>query len=292
MDNGIPTTGNSNTDLLAPSTHRKLSSTRNFMMNIDAYGYSKDQVCKLAGDSFNFNEFADRFFAPWLKDTNKTIWAEKTPTNVYCIEEFLSQFNNGRYIHIVRDGRDVVSSLMKRGFKAEASVRRWLHDTAIAFPYRENEKCSIIRYEDLVAYPEELMRSIFRFLNIGDNAGDVIQRAKHSEVLTSSLNEWTVLPNHEISNKAMFKWRRHDYNDKKFIEQLFRHTFLNETVATKCGLPVPCNGNILLLLFGYDPLDGWDLSPKFGARFLWHYFQELVLGHMRPRRLYCFVSLS
>ncbi len=100
MDNGIPTTGNSNTDLLAPSTHRRLSSTRNFMMNIDAYGYSKKQVCELAADSFDFNQFADRFFTPWLKDMNKTIWAEKTPTNVYCIGEFLSRFNNGRYIHI------------------------------------------------------------------------------------------------------------------------------------------------------------------------------------------------
>jgi hypothetical protein len=292
MDYGIPTTGNSNTDLLAPSTHRKLSSTRNFMMNIKAYGYSKDQVCEIAENSRDFNQFADKFYAPWLKETNKIIWAEKTPTNAYCIREFLSLFDHGRYLHIVRDGRDVVLSLMKRGFNTEASVRRWLHDTALAFPYRKNKKCLIIRYEDLVTKPEFLMRSIFRFLNISENPGDVIEKAKHTEVLTSSLDEWTVFPNQEISNKAMFKWRRHDYHDKKFIEQLFRHTFLNETIAAECGLPVPCNGNLLLLLLGYDPFDGWDSSPKLGPRFLWHYFQEFLLGHLRPRRLYCFVSLS
>jgi hypothetical protein len=291
LENGIPTTGNSETDLLSESTHRRPDSTRNFMLNLDAYNYTKDQVSKIASECQDFDEFSDKFFGHCLKNEKKMMWAEKTPTNAYCVNEFLSLFSLGHYIHIVRDGRDVVPSLMKRGYKAEAAIRRWLHDTAAGYPFREHEKCLIIKYEDLVTHPSKIMNKIFQFLKIRENAGLLIEKAENSSIIYHSPGEWNLRPDQKISNSAMLKWKRGDYSNKVFLEQLFKHTHLDEKLATNWGIPLPCNGNVLLSLFGYDPSDDWNVNPKYGVRFLWHYFQESIISLLRPRKLYCTTSL-
>ena len=291
LKKGIPTKGYLDTDLLAESTHRRPDSTRNFMLDLDVYGYTEGLVSKLAAGCQDFCEFANKFFAPCLEKEKKMMWAEKTPTNIYCVKEFLSLFSLGRYVHIVRDGRDVVPSLIKRGYKAEAAIRRWLHDTAAGFPFREHEKCLTIRYEDLVVNPVQILNKIFRFLNVSDRAEQVIAIAQNKNLASHSLDEWSLSPNEKISSTAIWKWKRHDYNDKGFIEQLFRHVYLDESVAKNWGLPLPCNGNVLLSLFGYDPSDDWNVRPNYGLRFLWHYCQESIISLLRPRKLYCTSSL-
>lgn len=291
LDEGIPTIGSLDTDLLAESTHRRPESTRNFMLDLNVYGYTQAQVSKLASKARQFNEFADKFFAPCLKKEKKIIWAEKTPTNAYCINEFLTSFSSGHYIHIVRDGRDVVPSLMKRGFKAEAAVRRWLHDTAAGYPFREHEKCLIVKYEDLVAHPAKIISRIFKFLNIRENAEHVIDRAKNAKLKCHMHDEWNHRPDQEISDTSMFKWKRHDYIDKIYLEQLFKRTHLDEKIAANWQIPFPYNGNVILALFGYNLTDEWDLNPEYGIRFLWHLFQESVIGLLRPRNLYCTISI-
>jgi len=291
LEKGISTTGNLDTDLLAESTHRRPDSTRNFMLDLDVYGYTEDQVSNLAAECQDFCEFADKFFSSCLEKEKKIMWAEKTPTNAYCVKEFLSLFSLGHYIHIVRDGRDVVASLMKRGYKAEAAIRRWLHDTAAGYLFREHEKCLIIKYEDLVTHPSKIMSNIFQFLKIRENAELVIEKAKNSSLICHLHDEWNLRPDQEISNSAMLKWKRRNYSDKVFLEQLFKHTHLDETLATNWGIPLPCNGNVLLSLFGYDPSDDWNVNPKYGIRFLWHYFQESIISQLRPRKLYCTASL-
>ncbi len=291
LKEGLPTTGNLNTDLLAESTHRRPESTRNFMLDLDVYGYTEARVSKLAFESQQLSDFADKFFAPCLDKEKKMIWAEKTPTNAYCVREFLSSFSSGHYIHIVRDGRDVVPSLMRRGFKAEAAVRRWLHDTAAGYPLREHERCLIIKYEDLVTDPSKIIGKIFEFLKIQENTEHVFESAENSELMCRLHDVWNLRPNQKISNSSMFKWKGRDYAYKLYLEQLFRYTQLHETLAKDWGIPFPHNANVLLSLFGYNPADDWNANPKYGFRFLWHYFQEAIIGLLRPRILYCKVSI-
>ena len=69
------------------------------MLDLYVYGYTEDQVTKLAAECQDFYEFADKFFAPSLEKEKKIMWAEKTPTNAYCVKEFLSLFFSGHYIH-------------------------------------------------------------------------------------------------------------------------------------------------------------------------------------------------
>jgi hypothetical protein len=290
LDNGLLTTSTLDTVFLSRSTFFQPYSDLSFMLNLNAYGYNQSEVCELAASFNGFSHFIDAFYERPLRVAQKTVWAEKSPTNIYCIREFLSLYPSGRYIHVIRDGRDVVPSLMLRGHTPEAAVRRWLHDTAAGYPHRKSNRYIEIKYEDLVTYPQETLDMLFDFLRIGERASTVLQNIKNNEKVHKGVDTWTMQPDQEISPSAMLKWKRQEFKDKGFIQQLFSHTYLAGKVAHRWGLPEPCTGNDVLSLFGYDRTDEWNQQPGFGLRFMWHYIQERLFSVLRPLELCCAVS--
>jgi hypothetical protein len=260
------------------------------MLNLNVYGYNHREVCDLAASCDDFRHFIDAFYERPLSFANKKVWAEKSPTNIYCIQEFLSLYPSGRYIHVVRDGRDVIPSLMQRGYTPEAAVRRWIHDTVAGYPHRKSNRYIEVKYEDLVNRPEETLEILLGFLHIDERAATVLQNAKNNNGVYKGLKTWGIQPNQEISAKAMFKWKQGQFWHKGFIEQLFYRTCLVARIATRWGLPVPCTGNEVLSLFGYDSTDEWNRKPGYGLRFIWHYLQERLFSILSPRKLCCTVS--
>jgi len=280
------------TDLLATSTFFRPDSTRNFMRNLSAYGFTEETVSNLAASCDEFGDFADCFFSHPVKINQKSMWVEKTPTNAYCIQEFLSLYPFGRYVHVVRDGRDVVPSLVKRGYSTEAAVRRWLHDTAAGYPHRKSKRYMEIKYEDLVTNPEHTLDALFDFLGVDERSNSILATYRNRNGISGGSKTWTFDPHQAISTAALHKWKRPDYGHKAFLEQLFRHTYLANTVAEAWGIPRPCNGNDLLSLLGYDVSDTWNVKPTYGRRFLYHYLVERICQLLRHRELYCLVCIS
>lgn len=104
-------------------------------------------------------------------------WLEKTPSNERFTALHERAFSGAcRYIHILRDPRDVAASWFKRrgdrrGERARTLLRicyLWslsLHLAAYglqAYPARYH----VLRYESLVQRPEEVIRELCRFLHI------------------------------------------------------------------------------------------------------------------------------
>ena len=292
LNNGLLTTSTLDTVFLSRSTFFRPYSDLSFMLNLNAYGYNHKELCELAVSCRHFRDFADSFYERPLSLAQKTVWAEKSPTNINCIQEFLSLYPSGRYIHVVRDGRDVVPSLIFRGHTPEAAVRRWLHDTAAGYPHRKSDRYFEIKYENLVTHPEETMDMLFDFLNIDERAVTILQRIKNNEKVYKGHESWTMQPDQEISSKATMKWKRQEFRNKAFIEQLFCYTHLAEKLVRKWELPLLCSGNDILSLFGYDHKDNWNLQPGCGLRFMWHYLQERLFSKLRPLQLCCGVSLN
>jgi len=104
---------------------------------------------------------------------------ETTPHTLLHMAMMGSLFPRGRFIHVVRDGRDVVSSLLQRDWMdpatgervwcckdPEAAANYWTHvvdairTQASTVPGRYLEVC----YEDLVAHPEAVIRQVLAFL--------------------------------------------------------------------------------------------------------------------------------
>jgi len=145
-------------------------------------------------------------------------WAEKTPSHIFHLPLLDSGFTDARFIHVVRDGRDVAISKQKLGWangQGKDTIARLVWG-AKSWEYsvrsgRQAQKTLgsrylEIRYEDLVLDQDRVLGELGRFLNIEVNR-DMLE---HSEV--GSLGS----PNSAFSEgagsgavpSAVSRWRR------------------------------------------------------------------------------------
>jgi protein-tyrosine sulfotransferase len=126
-------------------------------------------------------------------------WGDKTPLNVYALKRLHKVFPKAQFIHIVRDGSDVVASYLEAGIyqSAEEAAWRWRTTVGLCRRFGEANPRSYleVRYEDLVTEPRRTVAGICAFLGttyddrmleLPDNAaqlGDVPRRQRHREVL-------------------------------------------------------------------------------------------------------------
>ncbi|MCZ6820171.1 MAG: sulfotransferase [Calditrichaeota bacterium] len=113
-------------------------------------------------------EFFESFKTDYARSRDKARWADKTPPYA-LIGDFINKlFPDCQFIHIIRDGRDVVASYKARwGFHmGMRAINKWqLHvkegrKLAGLAPDRYHE----LRYEELVENPEAVMRRVFEYL--------------------------------------------------------------------------------------------------------------------------------
>lgn len=95
-----------------------------------------------------------------------TRWCEKTPRNVIYFERILRHFGKpARLIHLVRDGRDVVTSVHPRdASRYWVTSHRWVTDVSAGRRLENHPQVLTIRYEDLVRKYETTMRRICDFI--------------------------------------------------------------------------------------------------------------------------------
>lgn len=103
---------------------------------------------------------------------NPRIWVDHTPSNVKNATVLLELFPDARFIHIVRDGRAVASSVMPLDWgpntidKAAYSWVKRLSQNLAVESILGPERIMRIKFEDLVQHPEDTMKEICSFLGI------------------------------------------------------------------------------------------------------------------------------
>jgi len=99
---------------------------------------------------------------------NRKRWCEKSPKNIRRVSEILDYFGEvARFINIVRDGRDVVTSKNPR--KPDeywVTPERWINDVSCGLEYENYSQLITVRYEDLIQEPEGTLRNICDFLGV------------------------------------------------------------------------------------------------------------------------------
>jgi Sulfotransferase family len=114
--------------------------------------------------------FYTGFQAEYLARRGKQRWAEKSPGYTLHLDFINELFPDAQYVHLIRDGRDVVASYRDRwGYRAalRAANSIWpaFVRTARAFGASlPAERYHELRYEALVADPEATMRALLGFL--------------------------------------------------------------------------------------------------------------------------------
>jgi hypothetical protein len=115
-------------------------------------------------DPFTAADALRAFYGLYAEQAGKPRWGDKTPRYTRKISLIHRVLPEARFVHLIRDGRDVALSLMEVHFGPDdvrTAAGRWTQ--WIAQARRHGEKVGHyveLRYEDLIADPEEVLRRI------------------------------------------------------------------------------------------------------------------------------------
>lgn len=126
----------------------------------------------------SYPEFLAFFMSRVASQQGKSRWVEQTPGNVMHIPLLVRAFPHAKFIHIVRDGRDVAISRRKLGWsgtKSSNALRQLFYaainwERAVLAGHRHKkslqERFLEIKYEDLVLNTEATIAQLNHFADI------------------------------------------------------------------------------------------------------------------------------
>ncbi len=185
--------------------------TREFFFNRDAYFTDTDKIIQYAQRSHSLRDFFDYFFTDYLRRRNKQRWIEKTGSNAYCLDRILKMYPHAHIIHMVRDGRDVCSSLKKRNNTMFHAASHWLYNVSAAIRWRKDHRYFEVRYEDFVSDPEKTISKICNHIDVAFDPR-MLQADKDSYWQKHSTNNihqsWQTSPfDSDISTRSVGRYR-------------------------------------------------------------------------------------
>lgn len=113
-----------------------------------------------------------QFYGAYAELHGKPRWGDKTPGYVQHLAEIAAVLPEARFVHLIRDGRDVAVSLRQRWFSPghaiETQAAFWAaHVRAGRAQARSHDLAYLeLRYEDLIAAPERELRRVCEFVEL------------------------------------------------------------------------------------------------------------------------------
>lgn len=143
------------------------------------YGLEADLIHAMLGASRSQAGFVEWFFRTYREQQGKPRWSEKTPLNVWHLDWIWEHFPEARFVHMIRDGRDVACSMrlhpdrrlvqgrmveVRRDESMASIIRRWVVSTGKGLHFRGDARYREVRYEDLVTRPRETLEPMLEWI--------------------------------------------------------------------------------------------------------------------------------
>jgi hypothetical protein len=143
---------------------------------LEQAGLTAEQLTSMIEQSNSLAEFVTAFAQHFASFRQREchVFAEKTPINVGHAQTFCRSFTNGVFVHVVRDGRAVVASLLRRGYTVWEAALIWMVQTSIGNAATRACANSLeIRFEDLVAAPFDYASRIASRVGVNAHADEI-----------------------------------------------------------------------------------------------------------------------
>lgn len=105
-----------------------------------------------------------------LKQSQRTLWGDKTPNMQHYLGDLLMLVPNAKIIHIVRDGRATAYSHANRAHQhILLAAQDWMQGNIVALVNQKllgEKQHLIIKYEDLLKSPKQTIQQVCHFLEI------------------------------------------------------------------------------------------------------------------------------
>ncbi len=134
-------------------------------------------------------ELLTTLYATYAEVHGKPRYGDKTPYHVRHIERLAADFPDARFVHLLRDGRDVAASLVKSHFGPTSIPagalfwRRHVEEGRAAGARLPADRYMEVRYEDLVSTPEETLQRLVAFLGMTFDRGMLTYHERADELL-------------------------------------------------------------------------------------------------------------
>lgn len=160
-------------DLSSPENRDRLAGQ--FRTAIPLYFHhaldAADLCRRLAEEATSYPRFLETILDAYAREQGKPRCGEKSPEHAFHLPQILSWFPDCRIIHIVRNPRDVVASMMSMPWSSSSLVtnaRLWRHSIRAAEVHNGAPYYLRVQYESLVHSPAPLLQAICRFLEEPD----------------------------------------------------------------------------------------------------------------------------
>lgn len=162
------------------------------MYKESAEGFLEANASHCESDLFNDREYSIRtVFSKFTRvmemRSQGRRWIEKSPQNIFCVHLIRKYWPDACILHIVREGRDTVASIMDAARKytsfgyrfgdplgLEKSVQYYNRAVKISVRHGNKPHNLIVRYEDLVDYPSLALEPVAKLLCI-DISSDMLE---------------------------------------------------------------------------------------------------------------------
>jgi hypothetical protein len=151
---------------------------------------------------------------------------EKTPVHIWFVPKLIEWFPDCRVVGIVRDGRDVIRSMLRVPWNIRRQLRplclTWVHGARAAERYRAKypRHFRLVRYEDLLTQPELSLRAIDEFLGLTFEAGQLAPEEPgdaSSRVVPPWESEWKAKALEPLDTSRIGDWKKHVTDRERLI---------------------------------------------------------------------------
>lgn len=164
-------------------------------------------------------------FATYAKLQGKPRYADKTPPYVQHIPLLASLFPESRFVHIIRDGRDVALSFVDQPFGPASVV-----EAAMMWDQRVragrtggtllgSDRYMEVRYEDLVAEPQAAAERIAAFVEVPFDDGMLRYFERADQVVRATVHSASHTNVSRPPTKGLRDWRtKMSTRDRQFFD--------------------------------------------------------------------------
>ncbi len=164
------------------------------------------------------------------EEQNKRIWLDKTPEHLYFLKDIEKFVPKAKIIHIIRNGSDVVASLYEVTHKYPDSwdgawdidrcIDRWKQSIDVSRCYFQKENHIMVRYEQLVANPPEILKKICTFIGVEFNETMLTEYNNAAQKLVFEAGGRTVKPVIQNCNSKKFYEVFNEQQQQYVLERL------------------------------------------------------------------------
>jgi len=203
----------------------------------------------------SFEDAVEQLYRAYAERFGKKIWGDKTPSYISELDILNKMFPNSKFIHIMRDGRDVALSIVKQWWGANdfmTALRTWREKIYWARKMLQmlpEERYTEIKFEDLIVNSEEQLIKIMDFLGLGFEKGMLDYTSKARKV-GSALTGHHVHLNELPSMSQIYKW----VNNLSKADQAVAYEIAGEVLVEMGYAPGTTNHPLKQFRKGYHRL--------------------------------------